>query len=260
MITASDARSFEGNSNVVAWQAGTDCLKPDVCAVAALQDDHSYRLADLLIPNHYNGTLQEVLVPGGLIQDRVRKLARDIRADYGCTTIHLVCVLKGGSAFFQDLLRCLRYFHEFNDESYVPFTYDFIRVKSYVGTQSMDVKITGGDLKRMAGKHVLLVEDIIDTGKSMRALLPVLRKEGPKSLKVASLLEKRTERSCGFKAHYVGFSIPDKFVVGYCIDYDEHFRDMTHLCVVNQEGIERYRSISAAEEHAAMAAVGDSAA
>lgn len=80
--------------------------------------------------------------------------------------IHLVCVLKGGSAFFQDLLQSLRSFHEMHDETYVPFTYDFIRVKSYDGINSTrDVQIIGGDLARLNDRNVLLVEDIIDTGE-----------------------------------------------------------------------------------------------
>eukprot|EP00611_Tribonema_gayanum_P021156 TRINITY_DN4016_c0_g1_i1.p1 TRINITY_DN4016_c0_g1~~TRINITY_DN4016_c0_g1_i1.p1 ORF type:complete len:234 (-),score=52.07 TRINITY_DN4016_c0_g1_i1:435-1136(-) len=210
-----------------------------------ITEDHMYKLEDLLIPNHYAGTLENVMIPGGLIQDRVKKMARDIRADYGAETIHLVCVLKGGNAFFQDLLQSLRNFAEFNDEIYVPFTYDFIRVKSYVGTQSSrECQIIGGDMSRLKGRNVLLVEDIIDTGNTMQALLPILREQSPKSLKVASLLEKRTERSSGFKANYVGFSIPDKFVVGYCLDFDEFYRDMLHLCVISEAGIAKFKGQS----------------
>ena len=75
----------------------------------------------------------------------------------------------------------------------------------------------------------------------MTKLIPLLNEHGPKSVRVASLLEKRTSRSCGFKAEYVGFSVPDAFVVGYNMDYNEAYRDMPHLCVINQAGIEFFR-------------------
>ncbi|CAM9270350.1 unnamed protein product [Discosporangium mesarthrocarpum] len=180
------------------------------------------------------------MIPHGLIVDRIEKLAQVIREDYE-STIHLVCVLKGGNAFFQDLLTALRRYHDFSKHTYVPFTYDFIRVKSYKGTQSLgSVQITGADLSALAGKDVLLVEDIIDTGLTMSSLLPVLEARGANSVRVASLLEKRTDKSCGYKADYTGFSIPDKFVVGYCLDFNEYYRDMNHICIIGDEGIERF--------------------
>ena len=103
------------------------------------------------------------------------------------------------------------------------------------------VTISGADLSELKDRHVILCEDIIDTGLTMTKLLPELQKYGPSSVKVASLLEKRTERSCGYKADYVGFSIPDAFVVGYCLDYNEVFRDLNHICVINNEGIAKYK-------------------
>ena len=121
---------------------------------------------------------------------------------------------------------------------------DFIRVKSYKGTESSgDVKITtlGADIGKLQGKHCLLVEDIIDSGLTMSRLVPYLETLQPKSVKVASLLEKRTSRSCGFLADYVGFSIPDKFVIGYCLDYNEVYRDMLHIGVITPLGIERFK-------------------
>mmetsp|Transcript_32038 Transcript_32038/g.43365 ORF Transcript_32038/g.43365 Transcript_32038/m.43365 type:complete len:120 (-) Transcript_32038:744-1103(-) len=96
-------------------------------------------------------------------------------------------------------------------------------------------------MSTLEGKNCLLVEDIIDTGTTMSRLLPLIQSQvAVASLKVATLLEKRTVRSCGFKADYCGFSIPDKFVIGYNIDYNEAFRDMGHLCVISQKGIDEY--------------------
>ncbi|KAJ0394835.1 hypothetical protein P43SY_006396 [Pythium insidiosum] len=206
-----------------------------------LSDDASFDKSHFLIPHHYKDDLASVLIPTGLIQDRVEKIAQDIRYDYEGKTIHLLCVLKGGSAFFHDLVEKLRLFHKYNKCSYVPFTFDFIKVKSYAGTQSTgNVQISGADLAKFKGKDLLLVEDIIDTGKTMSKLVPYLQQFEPASVRVASLLEKRNPESCGFQADYVGFQIPDKFVVGYCLDYNEVFRDLDHICVISEPGIAKY--------------------
>lgn len=106
------------------------------------------------------------------------------------------------------------------------------------------MSISGIDIKTLRGRDVILLEDIIDTGHTMTKLIPHLMAgaEPPASVRVASLLEKRTPRSNGFKAHYAGFSIPDAFVVGYNMDYNEAYRDLEHLCVINKEGIEHFRA------------------
>jgi hypoxanthine phosphoribosyltransferase len=209
-----------------------------------VQDDEALDLSHFYIPQHYQETLKSLLVPGGMIMDRIEKLAYDISQDYEGETIHMLCVLKGGSTFFGDLSQALRRFHDYARLSYIPYTFDFVRVKSYEGTESTGkVDIQGVDVSQLAGKHVLFVEDIIDTGLTMSSLLTYLNDQiKPASVRVASLVEKRTTRGCGFKADYVGFSIPDVFVVGYCLDYNECFRDLNHLAVINQVGMERFRN------------------
>lgn len=148
----------------------------------ALDPSHFY------IPQHYQDDLKHLLVPHGMIVDRVEKLAYDIAQDYEGHTIHMLCVLKGkhkpvvptpisnsveiillgGSTFFGDLCKALRRFHDYARLSYIPYTFDFIRVKSYEGTESSGhVQITGCDVSKLAGKHVLFIEDIIDTGLTM---------------------------------------------------------------------------------------------
>lgn len=118
--------------------------------------------------------------------------------------------------------------------------------------------ITGIDLSTVAGKHLMLIEDIIDTGVTMTRLIPELQKAGAASVKVASLLEKRTDRSCGYKADFVGFSVPDHFVVGYNLDYDEAFRDLPHICIINEAGIEHFRHfVPPAPKTPVAAAAGD---
>jgi hypoxanthine phosphoribosyltransferase len=106
------------------------------------------------------------------------------------------------------------------------------------------VKVSGINLATLAGRDVILVEDIVDTGTTMSKLIPYLlsnKDAVPRSVKVAALLEKRTPRSCGFRADYVGFSIPDSFVVGYNMDYNEAFRELPHLCIINGAGIDFFK-------------------
>eukprot|EP01033_Poteriospumella_lacustris_P016907 gene16907-12100_t len=208
-----------------------------------VEDDVSIPLEHFYIPEHYRDTLSHVLMPHGAIMDRVEKLAYDISKDYKGHTIHMLCVLKGASTFFGDLTMALRRFHDYARLNYIPYTFDFVRVKSYEGMESKGrVEIQGCDVSGLAGKHVLFVEDIIDTGLTMSSLLAYLNEQiKPASVRVASLVEKRTHRSCGFKADYVGFSIPDVFVCGYCLDYNEVYRDMKHLVVLNKTGIDRFR-------------------
>ena len=102
--------------------------------------------------------------------------------------------------------------------------------------------IGGDDLSTLTGKNVLIVEDIIDTGKTMQALLSLVKRHNPKMVKVASLLVKRTPRSVSYRPDFVGFEIPDKFVVGYALDYNEHFRDLNHVCVISETGKAKYKA------------------
>jgi hypoxanthine phosphoribosyltransferase len=185
--------------------------------------------------------LKNVLLPHGMISDRVEKLAQDIIEDYPSSTPHLLVVLKGGSEFATDLSRCLRRIHLYTPNKHIPFTMDYVRVKSYAGKESTGtVSITGIEMASLAGRDVIVVEDIVDTGLTMQCLLPELKKHGPTSVRVSALLEKRTAKSSGFKADYVGFSVPDAFVVGYNLDYNEAFRDMPHICIINDAGVHEY--------------------
>ena len=97
------------------------------------------------------------------------------------------------------------------------------------------------NLSDLKGKNVLVVEDIVDTGRTMQKLLNTLKKYEPKKILVACLLRKRTPLSDGYIPDYVGFEIPDKFVIGYALDYNEYFRDLPHLCLINEHGIEKYK-------------------
>ncbi|KAH9370568.1 hypothetical protein HPB48_002501 [Haemaphysalis longicornis] len=137
---------------------------------------------------------------------------------------------QGRYRFFADMLDKMRQHYHFNPNS-TPFSTDFIRVKSYVGDKSSgEVTVMGLDcMQALKGQRILIVEDIIDTGKTMAALLEYLKGFQTEEIKVASLFVKRNPASSNYKPDYCGFELPDKFVVGYALDYNDHFRDLSQL-------------------------------
>uniref|UniRef100_A0A8C0V0W3 Hypoxanthine phosphoribosyltransferase n=1 Tax=Cyanistes caeruleus TaxID=156563 RepID=A0A8C0V0W3_CYACU len=186
-----------------------------------------YSLDLFTYPQHYYGDLEYVLIPHGIIVDRTERLAKDIMQDIGDNDIVVLCVLKGGYKFCADLVEHFKNLSR-NSERFISMKVDFVRLKSYHNDQSMqDMQIIGGDdLSKLTGKNVLIVEDIVGTGRTMKVLLNNIEKYKPKMIKVASLLVKRTSRPDGYRPDYYGFEIPDLFVVGYALDYNEHFRDL----------------------------------
>uniref|UniRef100_A0A8C2D113 Hypoxanthine phosphoribosyltransferase n=1 Tax=Cyprinus carpio TaxID=7962 RepID=A0A8C2D113_CYPCA len=208
------------------------CNSISTCILTLISDEEQgYDLDLFCIPKHYAADLERVYIPHGLIMDRTERLARDIMKDMGGHHIVALCVLKGGYKFFADLLDYIKALNRNNDRS-IPMTVDFIRLKSYQNDQSTgDIKVIGGDdLSTLTGKNVLIVEvfDIIDTGKTMKTLLELLKQYNPKMVKVARYI--------------VGFEVPDKFVVGYALDYNEYFRDLNHICVISETGKEKYKA------------------
>lgn len=212
------------------------------CKPLIIGDESVFTLDSFFVPEHYEHYLESLLIPHGMILDRIERLAYEISKDYIGETIHMLCVLKGGSTFFMELCSTLRRFHNYTRQSSIPFTFDFVKVKSYRGCETTgNVEISGCALSALAGRHVLFIEDIIDTGTTMTALMKHMAdKVHPASCRVAALVEKRTTKSCGFKGDYIGFSIPDKFIVGFALDYNEVFRDLPHIGVINQAGIEKF--------------------
>ncbi|NXE31816.1 PRDC1 protein, partial [Ptilorrhoa leucosticta] len=205
----------------------------------------------------YYGDLEYVLIPHGIIVDRTERLAKDIMQDIGDNDIVVLCVLKGGYKFCADLVEHIKNLSR-NSERFISMKVDFVRLKSYHNDQSMqDMQIMGGDdLSKLTGKVYFLLstflcvlltsfflfyKDIVGTGRTMKVLLNNIEKYKPKMIKVASLLVKRTSRPDGYRPDYYGFEIPDLFVVGYALDYNEHFRDLNHICVINDHGKTKYR-------------------
>ncbi|XP_040290332.1 phosphoribosyltransferase domain-containing protein 1 isoform X1 [Bufo bufo] len=171
----------------------------------------------------------------------IERLANDIMKDIGDNHITVLCVLKGGYKFCADLVEHIKNLSR-NSERFISMRVDFIRLRSYCNDKSTeDLQIIGGeDLSKLSRKNVLIVEDVIGTGRTMEALLSHLEKYSPKMVKVASLLVKRSANN-KYRPDYIGFEIPNIFVVGYALDYNEHFRDLHHLCIINEKGKEKYK-------------------
>jgi hypoxanthine phosphoribosyltransferase len=165
-----------------------------------------------------------VLITGGRIQRRIRALAQEIRKDFRGEPLHLVSVLKGGVFFLTDLAR--------NIPGEVSF--DFIAVSSYGEKthSSGQVRLTRDLDSSIEGKTVIVVEDILDTGMTLQYLLRLFQQRKPKHLRVAVLLDKPERRIAAVHADYVGFSIPNEFVVGYGLDYAERYRNLPYVGVL----------------------------
>jgi hypoxanthine phosphoribosyltransferase len=158
----------------------------------------------------------EILLDAAKIQSRVRELAAEVSRDYSQRTPHLVGILKGAWVFMADLIRYLS----------VEVTVDFLGIQSYGASTTSygEVKITKDLDVSIVGRDVLVIEDILDTGRTFHYLSEVLLAHNPASLKLVTLLDKTPRRILPVRADYVGFEIPDVFVVGYGLDYAQKYR------------------------------------
>jgi hypoxanthine phosphoribosyltransferase len=171
------------------------------------------------------GEKLKVLIRRAAIQKRVREVAHEITRDFKGQRVHLVGVLKGACIFLSDLVR------EINLDTSI----DFIAVSSYgKGKESSgQVRLVKDLDSSVEGLNVVVVEDILDTGLTISYLLRVLEQRKPKALRIAALLDKPSRRLKDVKGDYIGFTIPNEFVVGYGLDYNEHFRNLKDVCVLN---------------------------
>jgi len=200
-------------------------------------DSAGVPVSALSTPKQYAKHLESILLPSGIIQDRIQRMAEEIFQEMSGGSLTLLCVLKGSVRFTLDLLRYLEHLNSTKDAP-ILIELEFLRLQSYHNDSSTgEIEITGESvLPSLKGRRVLVVEDIIDTGGSLHYLLKRLQEVQPATLKVASLLVKRTGIDSGVRADFVGFEIPNKFVVGYGLDYNEVFRDMPHIGVINETG------------------------
>ncbi len=170
----------------------------------------------------------KVLIPEEEVAKRIEEMGKKISEDYTGKHVHLICVLKGGVFFMCELAKRIT----------VPVSMDFMSVSSYGGGTSSSgiVKIAKDLDEALEGKDVLVVEDIIDSGRTLYYLLDILKKRNPASMKLCTLLDKPDRRVRDVKVDYVGYEIPDEFVVGYGLDYAQKYRNLPYIGVV--EGVE----------------------
>ena len=165
-----------------------------------------------------------VLVEEEEVDKRIRDLGEQISKDYEGKEVHLICVLKGGVFFMCELAKRIT----------VPVTIDFMQVSSYgAETKSSGVVRLSKDLDEpLQGKNVIIVEDIIDSGRTLSHLVKLLGQRNPKTMTLCTLLDKPDRRVVDVDVEYTGFTIPDEFVVGYGLDYDEKYRNLPYVGVL----------------------------
>ena len=165
-----------------------------------------------------------VLISEEEVNEKIKEMADLISRDYADRDIHVICILKGGVFFACELTKRIS----------VPVSLDFMQVSSYGNATSSSgiVRIVKDLDDSMEGKDVLIVEDIIDSGKTLHYLIPVLKQRNPNSIKLCALLSKPDRREAEVTIDYLGFEIPDEFVVGYGIDYIQKYRNLPYIGVV----------------------------
>ena len=175
---------------------------------------------------NYQDVLAEILIDADTLQARVKELGTQISKDYSAEDLLLICILRGGVSFMVDLSRQIT----------IPHMMDFMAVSAYgVGRRETagSARVTLDLQTDIRGRNVLLVEDIVDSGHTISAVLQMLETRQPKTLKVCALLDKPERREAHVPIHYLGFTIPNKFVFGYGLDLDEYYRNLPFVGVVD---------------------------
>lgn len=182
----------------------------------------------------YQDVLAEVLIDEDTLQKRVAELGEEISRDYQGQDIVFICILRGGVVFLIDLMRHVT----------VPNQIEFMAVASYgagIRSSNGEVRITYDLNTSIEGRNVIIIEDIIDSGNTLNAVIQVLSTRNPKDICVCTLLDKKERREVDIPIRYCGFTIPDKFVYGYGLDLDEYFRNLPFIGVVDLEKMEKVK-------------------
>ena len=172
--------------------------------------------------------IKEILVTEEALQARVAELGAQISRDYAGKDLLLVSILKGAVVFMADLMRAVT----------IPASIDFMVVSSYGGANTTTtglVKIVKDLDADLSGRDVLIVEDIMDTGVTLSRLVPMLKMRNPESVRICAILDKPSRRKADIQPDYKGFEVPDEFVVGYGLDYDEKYRNLPFVGVLKPE-------------------------
>lgn len=171
--------------------------------------------------------IEKVLIKANDITKRTDEIAKQITKDYEGEEVVMICILRGATLFFADLVRKVE----------LDVNFDFMDVSSYGAgvTSSGEVRIIKDISTPIKDKNVIIVEDIIDSGNTLSYLKRILKQRNPKSIKIASLLDKPERREVQIEGDYVGFKIPDVFVIGYGLDYNEKYRNLPDVCILSPE-------------------------
>ena len=168
----------------------------------------------------------EVMISAAQIQKRIEELGAQIDHDYNGGPVYLIAILKGACFFLADIARAMK----------TPARIEFVCISSYGKgkTSSGEVKLTKDLDVSVEGQDIVIVEDIVDSGVTLSYLLKIFAQRKPKSLRIATLLDKPERRQRPVEVHYVGFKIPDEFVVGYGLDYAEDYRNLKDVCILRE--------------------------
>ncbi|MDO5146839.1 MAG: hypoxanthine phosphoribosyltransferase [Eubacteriales bacterium] len=172
----------------------------------------------------------KVLISEETVNAKIKELGKQISRDYAGKEVHLICILKGGVFFACELAKRIE----------IPVSMDFMQVSSYGNATSSSgiVRIKKDLDDSMEDKEVIIVEDIIDSGRTLHYLIPVLQRRNPASIRLCALLNKKDRREVEVPIDYLGFDIPDKFVVGYGLDYAQKYRNLPYIAVVEPDDSE----------------------
>lgn len=174
-----------------------------------------------------NEVIKKVLISEEQLTLRINELSKEISKDYEGKEVIMLCLLKGS----------LHYFSKLCENITIPVEYEFMRASSYHGaTSTGDVKVSYLSTEKLEGKHVIVVEDIIDTGLTLSKILEILKGYNPASVEITTLLDKPARRQVeGIVPKYIGFVIPDEFVLGFGLDWNEKYRNLPYIGVLKEE-------------------------
>jgi hypoxanthine phosphoribosyltransferase len=212
-----------------------------------MENGNEINKSNFLIPKQYSDYVEKVIVSRGLIIDRIEKLAYDIFKENKDRTIYFLVVMKGAVKFGTYLADTINQIINNDLAGSFQYFFEYISISSYQNDKSTgQVKFDVDEklFKKLKDQHVILVEDILDTGRTLSTFIDFMNKNyTPASIKLAILVQKMNPEHLRFNidVDYLGFLLPDKFIVGFGLDYNQYFRDMNHICSINEEGIKAFK-------------------
>ncbi|RNA31972.1 hypoxanthine-guanine phosphoribosyltransferase [Brachionus plicatilis] len=181
------------------------------------------------------------MIPYGLIVDRTESIANQIFSDFKHQSLVLLCVIKGGYRFFSSLIEKLQSKNRNSDRVSLPLKINFVCLKKDANLADNIELMDRHDLGFIKGKNVLLIENLVDTGETLSKIKSFICDLEPMSVKTCCLIIKRDENRAKEYPDYVGFEIPNRYVVGYALGLNEHFRDLNHVCLIKQSSLDKYK-------------------